>query len=402
MDKKQQILRRLKESRDYLSGQQLSDSLGVSRTAVWKIIKKLKMEGYPIEAVTNKGYRLLSVEGRDLFNQEEVENRLRTRWAGHPLVYSEQTGSTNNDIFAFSDKGFPQGTLALTGTQTAGKGRRGRLWISPPDVNVYMSILLRPDLRPENAPMLTLVMALAVYQACEALYGAEKWNRGTGPVFQNGTEGQAPRSKMGEPGVRPLVQGDSLPAGEPGVRPLVQIGSSPSAYGPENCPPVRFGIKWPNDIVVSAYGGPYKKICGILTEMRLEEKEIRDIVIGTGINVNQTEFPEEICETAGSLALALGHTVNRAELTAEVWRFFENDFEAFCKAQTLEPLRAKYESALVNRGRMVRVLDPQEPFEGTAIGITPGGELIVRPQDGSPDREVSSGEVSVRGVMGYV
>ena len=133
MDKKQQILRMLRETESYLSGQQISEALGVSRTAVWKIIGKLKEEGYPIEAVTNKGYRLLSVEDRDLLNREEIERRLETRWAGHPLVYSDETGSTNNDIFALSDQGFPQGTLALTGTQTAGKGRRGRLWISPPE-----------------------------------------------------------------------------------------------------------------------------------------------------------------------------------------------------------------------------------------------------------------------------
>ena len=362
MDKKQQILRKLKESQEYLSGQQLSEALGVSRTAVWKIIGKLKQEGYPIEAVTNKGYRLLSVEDRDIFNKEEVENRLRTRWAGHPLLYSEETGSTNNDIFALSDQGFPHGTLALTGTQTAGKGRRGRLWISPPDVNIYMSILLRPDLRPESAPMLTLVMALAVYEACEELYASGK---------------------------------------EYDTRETAQEADRAQKTG-DGSPSLKFGIKWPNDIVVSADGGPYKKICGILTEMRMEEKEIRDIVIGTGINANQTEFPEEIRETAGSLALALGHAVNRAELTAETWRFFEADFEAFCETQSLETLRDKYEAALVNRGRKVRVLDPQEPYEGTAMGITAGGELIVRPQDGSADREVSSGEVSVRGVMGYV
>ena len=362
MDKKQQILRKLKESQEYLSGQQLSEALGVSRTAVWKIIGKLKQEGYPIEAVTNKGYRLLSVEDRDIFNKEEVENRLRTRWAGHPLLYSEETGSTNNDIFALSDQGFPHGTLALTGTQTAGKGRRGRLWISPPDVNIYMSILLRPDLRPESAPMLTLVMALAVYEACEELYASGK---------------------------------------EYDTRETAQEADRAQKTG-DGSPSLRFGIKWPNDIVVSADGGPYRKICGILTEMRMEEKEIRDIVIGTGINANQTEFPEEIRETAGSLALALGHAVNRAELTAETWRFFEADFEAFCETQSLEPLRDKYEAALVNRGRKVRVLDPQDPYEGTAMGITAGGELIVRPQDGSADREVSSGEVSVRGVMGYV
>ena len=105
---------------------------------------------------------------------------------------------------------------------------------------------------------------------------------------------------------------------------------------------------------------------------------------------------------AGSIALAAGHPVDRAELTAAVWRFFEDDYEAFEKEQSLEPLREVYERSLVNRGRKVRVLDPKAPFEGTAMGITADGELIVRPEDGSGDRTVSTGEVSVRGVMGYV
>ena len=79
----------------------------------------------------------------------------------------------------------------------------------------------------------------------------------------------------------------------------------------------------------------------------LEEKEIRDIVIGIGINVNQTEFPEEISQTAGSLALALGREVSRADLTAAVWKYFEEYYERFAEAQTLKPLREEYESALV-------------------------------------------------------
>ena len=341
MDRKQQVLQKLRETDSYLSGQQLCEALGISRTAVWKIVGRLKQEGYPIEAVTNKGYRLLSVEGRDLFNQEELERTMNTAWAGKPLLYKEETGSTNTDLFRLSDEGAARGTIEVTSKQTAGKGRRGRTWISPPDVNVYMSILLRPAIRPDTAPMLTLVMALAVYEACEELYR-------------------------------------------------------------ESDQELRFGIKWPNDIVVSAGGGPYRKICGILTEMRLEEMEIRDIVIGIGLNVNQTEFPEEIRETAGSLCLALGHPVNRAELTAAVWKHFEEDYKTYLEAQSLEPLRERYERGLVNRGRKVRVLDPAEPFEGTAMGITPFGELIVRTEDGSADRLVGTGEVSVRGVMGYV
>ena len=341
MDRKQQVLQKLRETDSYLSGQQLCEALGISRTAVWKIVGRLKQEGYPIEAVTNKGYRLLSVEGRDLFNREELDRTMDTVWAGKPLIYKEETGSTNTDLFRLSDEGAAQGTIEVTSRQTAGKGRRGRTWISPPDVNVYMSILLTPAIRPDTAPMLTLVMALAVYEACEELYR-------------------------------------------------------------ESDQELRFGIKWPNDIVVSAGGGPYRKICGILTEMRLEEMEIRDIVIGIGLNVNQTEFPEEIRETAGSLCLALGHPVNRAELTAAVWRHFEEVYKTYLETQSLEPLRERYECGLVNRGRKVRVLDPAEPFEGTAMGITSSGELIVCTEDGSADRLVGTGEVSVRGVMGYV
>ena len=102
MDRKQEVLRQLREADGYVSGQQLCEALGVSRTAVWKIINRLKEDGYPIEAVTNKGYRLLSVEGKDLLNQEELERRLNTRWAGHPLFYMQETGSTNTDIFRFS------------------------------------------------------------------------------------------------------------------------------------------------------------------------------------------------------------------------------------------------------------------------------------------------------------
>ena len=352
MDKRQEILRQLRQAGGHLSGQQLSEALGVSRTAVWKIIKRLKEEGYPIEAVTNKGYRLLSVEGRDLFNREELENSLATRWAGHPLIFLEQTGSTNADIFRLSEEGYPEGTMVVTSAQTAGKGRRGRVWISPSDVNVYMSILLKPDFRPETAPMLTLLMALSIVKACEELYCGDAGSAGN--------------------------SNDS---------------------GRTDC---RFGIKWPNDVVARRGEGPYRKICGILTEMRLEEKEIRDIVIGTGMNVNQTSFAEEIRETAGSIALTVGHPVSRSELTAKVWQYFEEDFDKFARTQTFEPLREDYERVLVNRGRKVRVLDPQAPFEGTALGITPMGELIVRADDGSGDREVGTGEVSVRGVMGYV
>ena len=322
--------------------------LGVSRTAVWKNIQKLKEEGYPIEAVTNKGYRLLSVGEADIFDREQIAAKLKTAWAGRPLIYREETGSTNDDIFALAAQGYPHGTLLVASRQTAGKGRRGRTWISPREGNIYMSILLKPDLPPDVTPMLTVVMALSVYQA-------------------------------------------SLDA-----------VSAQDASSEEDAARCRFGIKWPNDIVVSVDGGPYRKLCGILTEMRMEDREISAITIGIGLNVNQTEFASEIAENATSYSLALGRKINRAALTAWTWNHFEENYNLFAQTQDFSKLHDAYEEGLVNKGRTVHVLDPRAPFTGTAVGINLQGELLVQPDDGSPVRTIASGEVSVRGVQGYV
>lgn len=345
MSRKQEILQRLSESGEYVSGQELCEMLGVSRTAVWKNIQKLKEEGYPIEAVTNKGYRLLSVAEADILDREQIASKLTTAWAGRPLIYKEETGSTNDDIFGLAAEGYPHGTLVVTSRQTAGKGRRGRTWISPREGNVYMSILLKPDLPPEVTPMLTVVMALSVYQASLDIAAAQP-------------EEQAARC--------------------------------------------RFGIKWPNDIVVSVDDGPYRKLCGILTEMRMEDREISAITIGIGLNVNQTEFAPEIAENATSYGLAFGSKINRAALTAYTWNHFEENYSLFTQTQDFSKLHNAYEEGLVNKGRAVHVLDPRTPFTGTAVGINMQGELLVQPDDGSAVRTVASGEVSVRGVKGYV
>ena len=352
MNRKQEILRRLSERGDFVSGQELCEMLGVSRTAVWKNIKKLKEEGYPIEAVTNKGYRLLSVEEADILDREQIAAKLTTQWAGRPLLYKEETGSTNDDIFALAAEGYPHGTLVIASRQSAGKGRRGRTWISPKDGNVYMSILLKPDLPPDVTPMLTVVMALSVYQASLDIAGAQA----ASPDFQ--------------------------PAGTDA-----------------RC---HFGIKWPNDIVVSVDGVSYRKLCGILTEMRMEDREISAITIGIGLNVNQTDFAPEIAENATSYSLALGKTVNRAALTAYTWNHFEENYALFSQTQDFSGLHDAYEAGLINKGRPVHVLDPRTPFTGRAIGVNMQGELLVLPDDGTEVRAVSSGEVSVRGVNGYV
>lgn len=156
---KGEILRLLKETNGYLSGQELCEKFGVSRTAVWKVINQLKEDGYEIEAVRNKGYALKSVS--DVLSREELKSSIETRWAGANVVCFDRTDSTNIQARKQAEAGAPHGTLVVAERQDGGKGRRGRGWESPSGVGIWMSILLRPQISSLSASMLTLVMALA-------------------------------------------------------------------------------------------------------------------------------------------------------------------------------------------------------------------------------------------------
>lgn len=159
---------------------------------------------------------------------------------------------------------------------------------------------------------------------------------------------------------------------------------------------VDTSIKWPNDVVVSR-----KKICGILTEMSVEEGNIRYVVIGVGINVNLDTLPDELADKATSLYLETGKTYDRNEMVAYVMECFEENYERFVKSGDLALLQEDYNRMLANCGQPVRVLDPLSPYEGTARGIDQKGELVVEKTDGTVVC-VSAGEVSVRGLYSYV
>ncbi len=154
-------------------------------------------------------------------------------------------------------------------------------------------------------------------------------------------------------------------------------------------------IKWPNDLVLHK-----KKICGILTELALVGTKIDYVIVGIGINVSNQQFPEEIKETASSILLETGKNVDREELLVEIWNCFKDDYETFLEIQDFSLLKEAYEAYLVNKYQSVMVLDPAGNYEGTAMGITKKGELIVDTENGQ--KLVSSGEVSVRGIYGYV
>lgn len=157
------------------------------------------------------------------------------------------------------------------------------------------------------------------------------------------------------------------------------------------------GIKWPNDIVVNN-----KKVCGILTEMSADNDGICYVVIGIGINVNTTTFPEEIKNTATSLLLEQSGRIDRNCLVAAVLEKLEFYYEQFLECQDLSFLLENYNKKLVNFDRQVKVLgsDGETEFTGIAKGIKKEGELLVETENGLV--EVCSGEVSVRGLYGYV
>lgn len=290
-------------------------------------MNQLREEGYQIESVPRRGYRL--IEAADVLTAAECRSRLAHCWFGNTVECFDETDSTNIRAKHLAERGAPEGTLVTAESQTNGKGRRGRHWVSPPGEGLWFSLILRPKIGPYDASMLTLVAALAVAAGIEDVCGF----------------------------------------------------------------PVQ--IKWPNDIVVSG-----KKVVGILTELSAEAEEIHYVIVGIGINVNISEFPDEISKTATSLYLESGRRWKRCDLIVAIMRRMEEYYGTYLKTSDLSVLREEYTKRLVNLGREVRVLGPSDEHVGMCEGIDNRGELLVR-RNGELET-IMSGEVSVQGVYGYV
>lgn len=245
------------------------------------------------------------------------------------VVHYKEVDSTNAEARRLSVEGAESGLVVTAKKQTAGKGRRGRSWESPADENLYFSILLRPSLEPEKAPMLTLVMAYSVAKA--------------------------------------LQKED-----------------------------IQVLIKWPNDLVCSG-----KKVCGILTEMNLSGAQVEDVIVGVGLNVNTMKFPDELEDKATSLRKETLRELECGELLQLILKEFDKQYQRFLENQNLEFLQEDYNAMLINQDREVMVLEPGKEYLAKALGINKLGELLVRKEDGSTEA-VFAGEVSVRGIYGYV
>ncbi len=325
---KAQILKLLRQSADSVSGQELCRQLGVSRTAVWKAMNQLRESGYEIEAVQNKGYRLLKAP--DVLSADELASLCCTRWLGKQIYSYPTIDSTNTEGKRLAEEGAEHGSVVVAEVQTAGRGRRGHQWSSPKGAGIWFSLILKPELLPGDAATLTLVAAMAVVKAIGRLPGAQ----------------------------------------------------------PQ--------IKWPNDVLLSQ-----KKVCGILTEMSAQIDYINYIVTGIGINVRPQAFPEDCAGTATALEQELGALpISRAALLQAVLEEFECYYQQYMQTLDVSLFRQEYHQYLINLDKQVRVLDPKGAYEGIARGINEKGELLVERE--GIRTAVNSGEVSVRGIYGYV
>ena len=316
---KTKILNILKNTDGYVSGEEISRTLNVSRSAVWKHIKTLKKSGYVISSVTNKGYRL---EGSDVISTDEIQSMLDTVFIGRTLFYMKETDSTNNECKRNSD--MPDGTVYIADIQTGGKGRRGKVWVSPPGSGAWFSVLLKPNIRPEAISKITLIAGLAVCRT-------------------------------------------------------VGCGAK---------------IKYPNDIVIGT-----RKVCGILTELSAELDTVNYAVCGIGINTAAESFDGELADKATSIFIETGQRPSRSALIAKVLNEFEKLYKLFLE-QGLEPIMEEYKANCVTYGSEVVVTYNKEQICGICSDITPNGSIIIN--TGREELEISSGEVSVRGIYGYV
>lgn len=325
---KNEVLKILLSNNIHVSGQDISESLGVSRTAVWKSISALKKDGYNIESVNNKGYLLLAKS--DILNQVEIEQNINSyKLSNAPqIIYLDEVDSTNNYARLMADK-INSDFLVVADMQTLGKGRMGRSWSSPAGTGIFMSLCIKPEIAVEKASMITLVTAISICDAIEELYT------------------------------------------------------------------ISTTIKWPNDIVINS-----KKISGILTEMSSDMDGIKYIISGMGINVNNKEFPDDIKDMASSLLLETGILMDRAKLIAAVMYHFYRNMNIFLKTCDMSGLKENYEKHLANIGKDVNILDPKGSYQAVALGIDETGALLVNAE--GKIKRIISGEVSVRGLYGYI
>ncbi|MGL4914593.1 MAG: biotin--[acetyl-CoA-carboxylase] ligase [Romboutsia sp.] len=316
----------LNNKEEFISGEELSKKLGISRAGVWKHIKILKQQGYNIESVNKRGYRL-SEKPDDLLTYKNICHELDNEFVGSKIVHFDTIESTNDYAKTIANES-QEGTIIISEEQTKGKGRLGRQWHSKASEGIWMSMILKPEIMPYKAPFITLIAGASIVSAL---------------------------NKLG----------------------------------------VNTSIKWPNDIIINN-----KKVAGILTELSAEIERINYIVLGIGINVKIMEFPQEILDIATSLYKE-EYKISRVDIVRSIISEFEKLYLDYIKNDSKEKTLEICRKHSVLIGKKIYVLQGDNKELVKCLDINDKGNLIVEDQNRSK-REIMSGEVSIRGVKGYV
>ena len=368
----------------HVSGEVLSADLDMTRAAVWKHMQALQAADWPIECVTRKGYRL--AEGARLpYSAAGIRaelQRLEGAGGGEPgtpspfgqtmsdlpptrgidwrITLLERTDSTNTYVKALASDGAPEGCAVFAETQTGGRGRMGRSWSSREGAGIWMSVLLRPDMPPDQVQSLTLAASVAVAEALQR-YLAEV--AGKAPTWQKDH--------------------------------MLSEMDDPTGYG--------IGIKWPNDILWQG-----RKLCGILTEMAAEPDRVSHVVVGIGLNVCHAadDFPPELRETAASLRQVLesprlcpdAHACriepDRNRIAALLLHHL-SETALLHRCGGLERILDRWRKSSATLGRTIRVMAPEGAWQARALDVGADGRLLVERTDGER-KWLLSGEISIR------
>ncbi len=167
MDRIKELLTFLRERNDFISGDYIAHMIGISRTAIWKYMNQLESLGYTVDKLKGKGYKL--IESPDKLYSWEIDRFRDTETLGGKIIYKSMVDSTNIFAFGLALGGEPEGTVVVAESQKAGKGRLGRVWFSPPERNLYISVILRPAIHPSKVYPITFLSSLAVYDAIRDL-----------------------------------------------------------------------------------------------------------------------------------------------------------------------------------------------------------------------------------------
>lgn len=323
---KSDILTILKSSSP-VSGEALARRLRVSRQALHKQIRVLRVQGYPITGKPKAGYALDAPN--DVLIAQEVEKALAGQAIGRKIFYYPKLGSTQDAAKELASGREAEGAVVVAEEQSGGRGRMGRAWLSDRG-GLWVSVLLRPNLSPQAVPALSLAASMAIADAI---------------------------------------------ASETGV---------------------SAGLKWPNDLWVnvgSLQTPIYKKVCGILTEMSAEADRVQWVVLGFGVNVNNS-ISGSIKNQAANIKSLSGETVARQKLLVSILRNLQATYDRFLKSG-FSAFRKEYAERSVLRSQWVSLNDFGNSAQGEFVDVDEQGALILRLEDGST-RSFFAGDVTLK------